>query len=296
MYVPSYTKILTLGSTGTELALTGEVIVQEKIDGSQFRFMRTEEGGFRFASHRADVYPETPGMFREAVDYIAGQNVAPEGVLFCCEYLQRPKHNTLAYGRIPKNHLVLFDAMVIESGVWVSREILQYDADWLGIELVPELYRGEITKEGLVPLLETPSVLGNQTVEGIVIKNHGQLIALGGRTFPLFTKLVNQAFKERNNKEWRANSGKSQLDNYMDSFRTEARWQKAIQSLREQGLLLGEPKDIGALMREVAQDLEAEEEATIKDQLYAMYRKDIIRRAQSGLPEWYKAKLLETVV
>lgn len=42
--VPSYQKILTLGSNFTENALIGEVIIQEKIDGSLFAFGVNEDG------------------------------------------------------------------------------------------------------------------------------------------------------------------------------------------------------------------------------------------------------------
>jgi len=39
--IPSYGKILTLGSAMSENALVGKVFVQEKIDGSQFGFPMT---------------------------------------------------------------------------------------------------------------------------------------------------------------------------------------------------------------------------------------------------------------
>ena len=81
----------------------------------------------------------------------------------------------------------------------------------------------------------------------------------------------------------------------MESYCTQARWQKAVQRLEEQGQLEHSPRDIGALMRAVGTDLLEEEEETIKAELFKLFWKDIVRTAQRGLPEWYKAQLTERV-
>ena len=292
-----YTKILTLGSVGTERALIGPVVVQEKVDGSQFRFYRDADGELHFASHKADVYRGSEGMFKYAVEHLCSLPVRSinRELLFCCEYLAKPKHNTLAYATIPTNHLVLFDVYDMENGQWLDRPEMFGWASTLAIDLIPQLAKGPVTLERLQELLQTESYLGGQTVEGVVVKNHGELVAIGGRAFPLFTKLVNQSFKERNAAEWKVNSGKSQLQDYIDSFNTEARYHKAVQHLTESGVLEGSPRDIGALTKEIAVDIEEEEAENIKAALYAMHRKDIIRSAQRGFPEWYKAQLLERV-
>ena len=56
-------------------------------------------------------------------------------------------------------------------------------------------------------------------------------------------------------------------------------------------MLVGEPKDIGVLMRELNRDFE-EHVDEIKNLLYANFRKDIIRVANRGFAEWYKKKLI----
>ena len=70
---------------------------------------------------------------------------------------------------------------------------------------------------------------------------------------------------------------------------------KAVQHLREDGSLLGEPKDIGPLIKEVIRDTMEEETDYIKETLFAWAKKDIARRVTSGLPEWYKQQLLESM-
>ncbi|KKK70167.1 hypothetical protein LCGC14_2926750, partial [marine sediment metagenome] len=75
-----------------------------------------------------------------------------------------------------------------------------------------------------------------------------------------------------------------------DKLSTPARFEKAVQHLRDSNVLVGEPKDIGVLMRELNKDFE-EHVDEIKGLLYANFRKDILRVANRGFAEWYKKKL-----
>ena len=118
---------------------------------------------------------------------------------------------------------------------------------------------------------------------------------LGGQVFPLFTKYVREEFKERHNTEWKIKSPKGALQEYIDGFKTEARWQKAVLYLKEKNELEGEPRDIGKLVPRVQQDIEEEEMENIKNELYKKFIGDITRTAVRGFAEWYKEKLLENV-
>ena len=311
--VPSYTKVLTLGARGTERALVGPVVVQEKIDGSQFSFGVDTDGNIGCRSHHKQLSLDAPTkMFAPAVEHVLRMSEILRGCSstygecwFYCEYLQKPKHNTLAYERIPKNHLLLFDAYIggdwRYSPSWIepTKPTCEYSRlkfmDWLArtleIDVVPELHRGEITVDELKALLATPSFLGGQTVEGLVIKNYNELIALGGRTYNVFCKLVNESFKERHQKDWKKRSSKGKLEAYLESFRAEARWIKAVQRMREEGTLEYQPRDIGTLVGLVQADIKEEETENIKEELYRLYISDITRTAIRGLAEWYKAQL-----
>ncbi len=302
MKVPSYTKVLTIGSKGTERILTGRVVIEEKVDGSQFAFGIDENGEIGCRSHHQQIIMDEAGMFTEAAAHV--QRIAPilermyavrkEPLWFYAEYLQRPKHNTLAYSRIPTNHLVLFDARFGMN--WLPVSGVQAMADSLQMDAIPVLYQGNAPDmETVKSFLTRESYLGGPAIEGIVIKNYEELIALGGNTFPLFCKLVREAFKERNMKEWHANSGKSKLEELIASYCTTARWQKAVQHLTESGELEHEPRDIGKIMREISADLIEEEAENIKDALWELYRKDFVRSAQHGAAEWYKQYLQDAV-
>jgi hypothetical protein len=206
--------------------------------------------------------------------------------------LDKPKHNTIAYARVPCNHLVLFDASW--RGRWYdNRDDLDCCAQHVGIDVVPELYHGEVNVEMLRTMLSTPSFLGGSTVEGLVIKNYHETIAPGGRIEQLFVKLVNEAFKETNKVDFKNRTTRGTIESYVESFRSEARWMKAVLHLREQGLLVGEPKDIGQLVREIDRDIKEEESDNIKRAMFGFVISDILRKAKNGFPEWYKDRLIE---
>lgn len=295
--VPGYPKILTLGASYTENALVGPVIIQEKIDGSLFGFGVNDDDELVFRSKGATIAKEyPPKMFKDAVDHVCSLDTSLLGrdCYFYCECLEKPKHNVLKYNHIPTNHLVLFDALV--EGVWLDKYALELMAEVIGIDIIPELYRGSATVDTIKSLLDTESYLGGETIEGVVVKNYAQTVALGGMFFPLFTKYVRETFKERHNTEWKFNSSKVSIQEWINGFASEARWQKAIQHLEEAGKLSRSPKDIGSLIRIVQEDVKEEEGENIRRYLYNHFIGDIVRKSIVGLPEWYKQKLLESLV
>lgn len=305
--LPHYTKILNLGSAYTDNALIGDVIVQEKVDGSQFRFGVDKENNLVIGSKGCILNPvrqedgslaNVDKLFKPAVEHLLSieEKIKEQGaneIYFYAETLSRPKHNVLKYEKTPKNHIVLFD--VIADNKWLTRDVLEKLTKALDIDIIPELYRGKVNVDKIKELLTTKSYLGNETVEGVVIKNYTQTILLGGKVFPLFTKYVNEKFRERHGVEWKNKKPKDNLKNFIDSFKAEARWQKAIIHLKEKGELETNLRDIGKLILEVQKDIKEEEADTIKKTLYKLFIKDIFRVSTRGLPEWYKEKLLENL-
>lgn len=104
-------------------------------------------------------------------------------------------------------------------------------------------------------------------------------------------KFVTEKFKEAHkvNPEYQ---GKNVfMQKLIDSVATEARWDKAVQRLRERDEFTNSPKDIGPLLKEVSTDILDEEKEELKNQLLKHFWKEISRGATRGLPEWYKEKL-----
>jgi len=293
--IHSFPKILAVGSEQIKELFDDPVEMTEKIDGSMFAFGISEDGELVFRSKGKELFEGAiDKMFQPAVDYVLSiKNMvlgfAPN-TFFYTEFLGKPKHNTLAYERVPKNNLMLFGAFV--KGSWVDTwEELDLIAADLDIEMAPILGRKKIESiEDVKELLETTSVLGNETIEGIVFKNYKKTWMLGSRVHPMFGKYVRAEFKERHGRVWK--TGKDKFAEFLDGFRTEARWQKAIQHLKECGELSNSPKDIGKLLKEIHQDLETEETENIKVELYNFFIKQIKRKSCAGFPEFYKEQLL----
>lgn len=296
-HVPSYGKILTLGAVYTQNALKGEVIVQEKVDGSQFRFGINDEGDLVISSKGAHIDIENPPqLFTEGVDYVKQLNLSvncPNDTYFYAEYLQKPRHNTLNYDRIPKNHIVLFD--VLEGGQWADRKRLEEWAGVLNVDVIPILYQGEATTETITGLLSVISYLGGQTIEGVVVKNYNEKILYAGSEQTLFTKYVREEFKEMHSKNPDWMSGKDKLQALFMDYATEARWHKAVQHLRDANQLEQSPRDIGKLIKEVPADILSESEEEIKNRLWALYKGDFMKIVTRGLPQWYKDQLMKSL-
>jgi hypothetical protein len=290
----SYVKIYSLGHRYLENLLIGDVLVEEKIDGSQFGFGRRSDQLF-FRSRGAQIYPETADkLFKVAVDYICSiKDRLEEGYTYRGEVLHAPRHNTLTYARIPKHNVVIFDIETAEGQHFMSPEGKALEAMKLDLEVVPVFYKGPITDaQGLKSLLEENSFLGGCKLEGIVIKNYDQF---GKDGKVLMGKWVNESFKEAHSTEWKKlNPNKGDLlEGVVRLYKTKARWEKNIIHAREEGRLQDAPNDIGMLMKDIQEDIKTECSAEIKERLFEYMLPKILRGATAGFAEFYKAKLLE---
>lgn len=286
----SYPKVYALGHSAIKELLFDEVTVEEKVDGSQFSFGRFG-GEFRCRSKGVKMIPDAPeAMFQEAVK--VAQNLdLHDGWTYRAEYLKTPKHNTIAYSRIPKNHLILFDINPGEEA-YLSYNQKAEEATRIGLELVPLMFVGKLDDPSQIgEFLTRESVLGGQKVEGVVIKNYSRF---GMDKKVLMGKYVSEEFKEIHGEEWKRNNPTKTdiIAQLIASYRTPARWEKAVQHLKEKGQLTNTPQDIGKLIKEVQRDLLEEEKEEIKTRLYISVVDQIKRGVVGGLPEYYKEKLM----
>ena len=290
----SYSHPIALGHPSI-LGLTAQsCIVEEKIDGSQFSF-GVIDGELQARSRGAQIYfGGPPDDFKPIITIIQEleARLTPNWI-YRGEYLRKPKHNTLHYSRIPNQHVMIFD---INTGMetFMTPAGKQSEAVRLGFETVPVLFEGIPTLDLMKELLTTESVLGGVKIEGVVIKpKNYDLFGRDGKV--MMGKYVSEQFKETHRAEW--DKGKARkgpiLDSIINALRTEARWQKAVQHLREAGTITDSPKDIGALIVEIKADILKEEEEWIKERLFKEFIPDVLRGVIRGAPEWYKSKLLE---
>lgn len=292
-HIPSYPSIYNIGHKAAADLFDGPVVVEEKIDGSQFSFGVTTDGELVARSKGKDLVLDAPEqMFARAVETVRA--LAPlltPGWYYRGEYLQKPKHNTIAYSRTPAQHVILFD-VTTGTESWLSPSEKRDEAARLGLECVPVLHEGTIViADELLALMREESVLGGATPEGLVVKNYARF---GPDKKTLMGKYVTEAFKETHAHEWKkTNPGRGDiLQDLIATYRTNGRFTKAVQHLREAGRLEGSPRDIGALMKEVQRDIEKECADEIKDALFRWAWPQINRAVTGGLPQWYKDRLL----
>lgn len=287
----SYPSVFQLGHVAITELFLDPVLVEEKIDGSQFSFGRFD-GVLKARSKGKELIIDAPEkMFQLAVDEISKLDLI-NGWTYRGEYLSKPHHNTLTYSRVPKHNVILFD-INIGHEEYLDYAGLVEEANRIGMEVVPRLGEGKMESPAhLLSFLETESILGGTKIEGMVFKNYARM---GKDKKALMGKYVSEAFKEKHSAEWKINNPNSGdiVQRLILTYKTEARWQKAVQHLREAGKLTNTPQDIGALMKEVPVDVIKECEAEIKEVLFKWGWDHMRRGLTAGLPEWYKKQLME---
>lgn len=296
MTVNSYGSLYAIGHRAIRDLFEGEVVIQEKVDGSQFSF-QIKNGEIECRSKGAQLNVVAPDkMFSAGVEVVKSlADKLQPGFVYRGEYLQRPKHNTLVYDRTPNNHIILFDIedTNLGEGYFLSPVAMQLEAQRLGLEVVPTLFHGRVENvEVLRKLLDTVSVLGGQKIEGVVVKNYAKFT---DDKKVMMGKFVSEAFKEVHQGEWKKNNPTQSdiMAQLVASYKTPARWAKAVQHLKEAGKIEGSPKDIGHIIKEVGEDVERECKDDIKQVLYDYFWPQLRRQLTGGLPEWYKEQVMQ---
>jgi len=297
--IPAFPKIFTLGHRATENIFNGPVEITEKIDGSQFSFGNIN-GELKIRSKGAEIFPDNcDGMFKLGVEYVLSiQDKLRSNLVYHGEYLQKPKHNTLTYERVPKNYFMLFGVREIGIDKFMYKwEDLAESAEILGCEPIPLIEQVELTYSNYydycLAALKRQSILGKTTIEGIVVKNYAHDMLIGGQYIPITCgKFVSEEFKEKHKVSW-SSSNPGNMQKLAVAISTEPRWEKAIQTLRDRGELVDDVKDIGPLLKCLNQDIIEEELDEIKTMLWDIFQKEVKRHVARGFPEWYKKKLLK---
>lgn len=292
----SFPKVLSIGDPKIADLFQAPVFITEKLDGSAFKFGMV--GGELVTASKNKIFPANvpEQMFKKAVDYVeAIQGSLIGGYVYYGEYLSRPKHNVLTYSRVPENHIALY-AVMRPDGSFVPTDELASLAGVLGVEAVPVYaYESVSSPQTLLSYLGRESFLGGAKIEGVVCHRPGKLFYWQDKEYAITCgKFVSEAFKEKHAADWKKeNTGAGKFDVLCASYASEARWRKAIQHLRDSGELEQSPRDIGKLIPEIQRDLLEEERENIKEELFRIFGKDILRHSIKGFPETYKQWLLE---
>lgn len=289
-----FPKILHIGDKAIHSLFDEEVEITEKLDGSQFGF-GIINGELIVRSKGKEQNLDSPDrMFRLGVEYVKSiEGQLTENAFYYGEYLEKPRHSTLAYDKVPRNNIALF--AVNMGGIFREYAFIEHEANRLKIDVMPLIYQGKSNPEHVLELVDGVSYLGGSQREGVVVKNYKEWQYLDRIYFPIMAgKFVTEKFKEVHNKDWaKNNTGKGKMEMLLSQYKSEARWNKAIQHIKENGELEGSPRDIGNLIKEIRKDVVEEEKESIKAHLWALYGSDFQYAATNGFPQWYKEKLLK---
>jgi hypothetical protein len=157
--------------------LSGDVVLEEKVDGANLGFSLSPEGELR-AQNRGQYLSEPPGgQFSRLPTWldIHGSGIgnallehADRELMFFGEWCAA--RHSLAYSRLP-DWFLLFDVLEASTGrFWSSRRRDELAAH-LGLATVPRLARGRFKLSELVSRLDQwPSRFRDGPLEGIVVR------------------------------------------------------------------------------------------------------------------------------
>lgn len=305
MTLPSYWKSVNLGDPKLGEFFRGSILqVEEKIDGSQFSFGKVN-GELFMRSRSTLLNLESPEkLFAKSVNHIlsVNPNLIPNNIVFRGESVTSNRHNSNVYSRTPTGFIVLFGGEDLVTGRVLDHLELSECAANFGIDVVPILdtmnpdgMSGEEILSHLNKFLDRESYLGGCLVEGVAIKRLSNPIFYMDK--PIFAKLVSASFKETQKKEWRKDNP-TQLDALhviAEEVGTPARYDKAIQRLKESGKYTGAVQDIGPLIKAVGDDIREECREFIGARFAELFTDDVSRIAVKGVPNWYKKKLQDNL-
>ena len=298
--LPSYPKIFNLGHAAVKDIFSTPVIVEEKVDGSQFSFSLLKSGELIMQSKRARLIGGEGGkLFNGPMDTVLSlMNKMVPGWIYRGEAVASRRHNSLTYDRTPKGFIVIYDIDTAEQDYLSREDKKRHVEDVLGLECVPQLsIKTQFTKQTIDALLSTTSFLGGQLIEGFVIKPETyDLFGSDGKV--LMAKVVSESFKEKNSAAFKKTTSKDIIADLAATVGTIPRFNKAIMTMEEDGVLSNEPKDIGELMKRVAEDIREEEteyllEEIVKHLSPEKILRSVIRKACSPIPHWYKERLID---
>ncbi len=180
--------------------LTGEVRVEEKLDGANLGISMLREGEIRVQNRGGYLLDPFAGQFSRLKSWLAGHRYQIESGLDerCILFGEWcAARHSLDYDALPDWFLV-FDVYDRDSGTFWGSERRNALAERLGLAVVPLMFRGRTTLAELRRLLATQkSRYRSGMMEGVVVRRETQEECLGR------AKLVGADFTQSMGEHWR---------------------------------------------------------------------------------------------
>ena len=255
-----YDKIKRLGHYENESLLdfvNDEIIIEEKIDGSNFRFW-LEDGEIKFGSRNVSYLEKDNKQFKKCINYLLDRlspNDLDEDLIYIGEFATP---HTIQYDWENTPHFIGFDILVKTTGRPLDWKVTKRKFAQLNLEFVPVLWFGD-TKHfedlELDKLLEKSQYRDGKP-EGVVIKNYNRV---NEYERPLFAKVVNEHFEEKKKTFQPKNAGSKDTARVVAQYVTKARVRKIINKMvSEEGRELSRSL-MGDLIHRVISDTLEEE-------------------------------------
>lgn len=281
--------------------------VEEKIDGSQFSFgfLPNKWGTYvlRMTSKNKEVEIWQPeGLFKNVVEYLKTKDyrqILPKDIVFRGEAVCSPRHNKLHYSRTPFGYCVVYGAENLRTATEVPRTVWQLVALEMGMEPVRQFPSLQTHGKALSDVinevkgyLEDESMLGGPKVEGIVLKRTKNHINTQDGV-PMFAKVVSDSFREiaKPKKTKGIVSDAGVIKEILDLVNKDMVYSKAVQHLREEGILAYSNSDIGPLINEIKRDIAEDLKEPAKSILWEWAKNTVTTGIIDGFAQWYIKKL-----
>ena len=277
-----FPKIYRLGHKDVKDILDGPVEVTEKIDGSQISFGIIEKK-LVVRSKNTEINPaDVPNQFinsYQSIQRIFSEGRLEDGYFYYGEAVRGLRHNVITYARIPKGYIALYSVRKPDGTFEPDFKVIENTANSFGIDPVPLKHLGTISVQELEDILKQDSFYGPR-MEGLVIKSSRKKFEMA--------KLVRDDYKEVSRHVIKNSLPLEQrITELFLQYKTNARWDKAIQHYLDAGNSPDDKLVIPSLIKEVTQDILTEEGETIKNDLFAFFRKQFIRTVTEGLADYY---------
>jgi hypothetical protein len=267
MEFKKYDKIRALGEEENKDIFSDgedEVVVQEKIDGANFRFCITKDKRIIFGSRTQQLTSDggedtnVEKNFKRCVNFVRERfegvkDEIPEGVSNLIYFGENCVRHTINYDWTKIPPFLGFDIYDIRTGKYLDFELVEELYSHLNLDVVPLIRKckvqdlGKIDKNIIpISLFASPSSKDN-LAEGVVIKNYSK---------QQMAKVVREKFKEKNrgvfggSKKW----AKTDDEYFIAVYCTNARIDKCIFKLLDDGKELGMSL-MGELVRAVYKDI-----------------------------------------
>jgi len=236
-----YCKIHTLGSPETEGILNQLIVIESKVDGANFRCRYLpEEDKLLFGSREQELNDNTnPENWIAIKSYKKAFEEHKEAfipnVIYYSESLQK---HTFEYENIPDT--IGYDIFDVERNEFWDWKAAKIAFESIGIPFINVHYEGlaqNITIDEIKEFIKH-SPYRRDGDEGIVIKCYNRLNSYGR---PLFAKIVDPIFKEKNKQVFKGvlQTIKTDTSEIANEYFTEPRFIKAIHHFRNENEMLG---------------------------------------------------------